>query len=226
MADLLNGAVGASRDVVDRGWMSYPHQVGLSGKTVTPALYMAIGISGALQHIAGMQTSEHIVAVNKEPDANIFKFCDFGIVGDLNDVIPLLIEKIKQYKSAGRRMRLHKYNPVTDEIVRELKQITGEKNVLYDEPDSMEMYSHDEVAEKHYAHMPEIVVKPSSAEEISKIMKLANKYMVPVTPRGAGSGLSGGAVPAFGGIVLSLEKMNRVLEIDRKNLMAVVEPGG
>lgn len=99
LAELLKGAVGASRDVVDRGWISYPHQVGLSGKTVTPAVYIALGISGAVQHIAGMQTSEHVIAVNKDPDAGIFKFSDFGIVGDLNEVIPKLIEKIREYKS-------------------------------------------------------------------------------------------------------------------------------
>ncbi|MBP2073353.1 FAD-binding oxidoreductase [Thermoanaerobacterium butyriciformans] len=117
------------------------------------------------------------------------------------------------------------YNKVTPEIVDELIEIVGNKNVIYNNFDAMEAYSHDEVAEKSYAHMPDVVVKPSSAEEISKIMKLANKYKIPVTPRGAGSGLSGGAVPVEGGIVLSVEKMNKILEIDKDNLMVVVEPG-
>ncbi|MDI3311642.1 MAG: FAD-binding oxidoreductase, partial [Thermoanaerobacterium sp.] len=117
------------------------------------------------------------------------------------------------------------YNKITNEIVKELEDIVGSKNVIYNNFDAMEAYSHDEVAEKTYTHMPDVVVKPSTAEEISKIMKLANKYMIPVTPRGAGSGLSGGAVPVEGGIVLSVERMNKILEIDKENLMAVVEPG-
>ena len=89
----------------------------------------------------------------------------------------------------------------------------------------MAAYSHDEVADPIYAHQPEVVVKPATAEEISSIMILANREMIPVTPRGAGSGLSGGAVPAFGGIVLSVERMNRILEVDKDNLVVVVEPG-
>ncbi|MEQ2129000.1 FAD-linked oxidase C-terminal domain-containing protein [Caldanaerobacter subterraneus KAk] len=117
------------------------------------------------------------------------------------------------------------YNKLTNEIVEELKKIVGANNVIYDDPDALEAYSHDEVAEKHYAHMPEAVLKPSSAEEIAQIVRLANKYKIPITPRGAGSGLSGGAVPVYGGIVLSVERMNRILEIDKENLVVVVEPG-
>ena len=117
------------------------------------------------------------------------------------------------------------YNKVTSETINELVKILGAKNVIYDDIETMEQYSHDEVAEKSYFHMPEVVVKPSTAEEISKIMKLANKYKIPITPRGAGSGLSGGAIPVNGGIVLSVEKMNKIIEIDKKNFIAVVEPG-
>ena len=117
------------------------------------------------------------------------------------------------------------YKRVTSKIINELIEILGAKNVIYDDIEAMEQYSHDEVAEKSYAHMPEVVVKPTTTKEISKIMKLANKYKIPVTPRGAGSGLSGGAIPVNGGIVLSVEKMNRIIEIDKKNFIAVVEPG-
>ena len=117
------------------------------------------------------------------------------------------------------------YNPVTPEIAAELADIVGGRNVIYADPDKLEAFSHDEVADPGLAHMPEAVVKPATAEEISRIIKLANREMIPVTPRGAGSGLSGGAVPLFGGIVLSVDRMNRILEIDLENMVAVVEPG-
>ena len=116
------------------------------------------------------------------------------------------------------------YSQVTDTIIGELVQIVGERFVLTDE-EKIEPYSHDEVAEQEYACMPEVVVRPRTAEEISEIVKLANREMIPITPRGAGSGLSGGAVPVCGGIVLSMERMNEILEIDEDNMMVVVEPG-
>ena len=118
-----------------------------------------------------------------------------------------------------------RYNRVTVETVRLLEEISGRSNVIFDDREKLEAYSHDEVAEKAYHAMPEVVVKPQSAEEIAKIMKLANERLIPVTPRGAGSGLSGGAIPQYGGIVVSLEKMNRILDIDLENLMVTVEPG-
>ncbi len=119
----------------------------------------------------------------------------------------------------------HPYNPVTPAVVAELSDIVGERYVIFNEPERMIDYAHDEVAGEEYAHMPEVVVKPASAEEISQIMRLANRELIPVTPRGAGSGLSCGAVPLYGGILLSLERMNHILEIDRENMVAVVEPG-
>jgi glycolate oxidase len=118
-----------------------------------------------------------------------------------------------------------KYNPVTPEIADQLRRIVGEKYVLYGDEEKLETYSHDEVAEAHYAHMPEVVVRPESAGQIAEIMKLANRERIPVTPRGAGSGLSGGAVPLRGGIVLLMDRMNRILEVDGENMMVVVEPG-
>ncbi|MCB2171621.1 electron transfer flavoprotein subunit alpha [archaeon] len=97
LATSLGGAVGASRPTVDEGWIDYRHQVGLSGRTVRPQLYMACGISGAVQHQAGMKTSDVIIAINKDPEAPIFKISSLGLVGDLYEVIPRLIEKIKEH---------------------------------------------------------------------------------------------------------------------------------
>lgn len=96
LASYFKAAVGATRDVVDLGWATYPQQVGLSGKTVSPKLYVAIGISGSVQHLAGIKTAENIVAINNDPEAQIFQVADFGIVADLFEVLPVLQEKLNQ----------------------------------------------------------------------------------------------------------------------------------
>jgi len=117
-----------------------------------------------------------------------------------------------------------KYNPVTEEILAELKEIVGEKNVLTDR-EKIEAYSHDETPKEKYGSMPEVVVKPSSTGEVQAVVKLANRELIPVTPRGAGSGLSGGAIPDQGGIVLSVENMDKVIEYDFDNMMMVLQGG-
>jgi electron transfer flavoprotein alpha subunit len=100
VATAMGAVVGASREAVDRGWLSYPHQVGLSGKTISPRLYLCAGVSGAIQHLAGIKTAQTIVSINSDPEAAIHKIADFAIVGDLFEVLPRLRQKLKRRSEA------------------------------------------------------------------------------------------------------------------------------
>ena len=117
-----------------------------------------------------------------------------------------------------------KYGIVTQAVIDELRALLGTRNVIGDE-ERMEAYSHDETSAEEYGHMPDVVVTPTSTAQVAEVVKLANRQRLSLTPRGAGSGLSGGAIPVFGGIVLSLEKMNKVIEIDYANMTMTVETG-
>lgn len=117
------------------------------------------------------------------------------------------------------------YAPVTDRILEELRTIVGPSRVLAGDEDALEAFSHDEIPDRAYAHHPDVVVDAATAEEVAAVLKVANQEHIPVTPRGAGSGLSGGAVPLHGGIVLRTDRMNRILDVDLDNMMVVVQPG-
>jgi len=116
------------------------------------------------------------------------------------------------------------YKKVDQKVIKDLKDMVGEKNVITDET-NMINYSHDEFTLSEISHMPEVVVKPENAKQVSKVLKYAQETIIPVTPRGGATGLCGGCVPSLGGIVLSVEKMNRIIELDTDNQMAVVEAG-
>ena len=115
-------------------------------------------------------------------------------------------------------------NRVTNAVIEELKNIAGTRNVIIDE-EQLYNYSYDEATDLKWRHLPELVVKPENTSQVSQILQVANREKIPVTPRGAGTGLAAGAVPFQGGIILSLEKMNKILEVDLDNMFMVVEPG-
>ena len=116
------------------------------------------------------------------------------------------------------------YNPVTEEVLEELRKAVGAEHVKND-AETLERYKTDEEPDAHYHHLPEVVVAPGSTEEVAAVMKIANKSLVPVTPRSAGTSVSCGAVPVCGGIVLLMERMNRILEINEDGMYLVAQAG-
>ncbi|MCQ2359009.1 MAG: FAD-binding oxidoreductase, partial [Phascolarctobacterium sp.] len=116
------------------------------------------------------------------------------------------------------------YTKINEEILAKLTALVGAENVLISD-DKLKEYSHDEVTDPAYHHLPEVVVMAENANQVAAVVKLANEFHFPVTPRGAGTGLACGAVPIYGGVVLSLEKMNKIIEINEDAMYAIVEPG-
>ena len=114
------------------------------------------------------------------------------------------------------------YKRLTPELIQTLRSIVGDNGILLDHSD-LEKYSHDETEDLSY--MPEVVITPVNTEQVSQILRLCNQESIPVTPRAGGTGLSGGALPVYGGVLLTVEKMNKIVDLDKENLMAVVEPG-
>lgn len=117
-----------------------------------------------------------------------------------------------------------RFNKVTPELLEELRRVLGEKGLTVDE-EKLQTYQTDEEGNSYWFHVPEVVVFPATTEEVSEVVKLANKYVVPITPRSAGSGVACGAIPVYHGIVMELERMNKILEIDEDNLFARVQTG-
>lgn len=116
------------------------------------------------------------------------------------------------------------FHPVTPELLEDLKKVVGEKYVRYDE-DTLDQYQTDEEGNPHFFKKPEVVVFPGSTEEVASIVKLANQYLVPITPRAAGSGVACGAIPIYHGMVVELERMNKILELNANAMYAVVQTG-
>jgi glycolate oxidase len=129
---------------------------------------------------------------------------------------------LKNFACCLNRSFIMSYNKITNEILTAIKSIVGDEAVITSH-DDLEKYSHDETEDLH--HYPEVVARPKSAQEVSALMQLCNEHLIPVTPRGAGTGLSGGALPVIGGLLIAMERFNNILNIDEQNLQATVEPG-
>ena len=117
------------------------------------------------------------------------------------------------------------FGRLTEALLGRIRGIVGDENLVVGDQKTLERSAYDQVADKRYGHLPDVVVFPRTTDQIAELLVFANDHLIPITPRGAGSGLSGGAVPIYGGICMSLEKMNRILEIDDRNLTVTLEPG-
>ena len=167
LAQLLDGALGGSRPAVEKGWIHSRFQVGLTGVRVSPKLYIAVGISGSIQHIAGVMGAKTIVAINKDPEANIFKEAHYGVVGDYKQVLPA-IQRMPE-RTSGKQVK-EAYMAKEDFI-----KIVGPERV-FDDEETLRVYANDESGA---TSMPFSVVKAHSTEEVQQIVKLANERASP-----------------------------------------------